>query len=69
MASDLFRDMGGFNQADFMKNLADLKKQVTDPNQVIQQLLTSGRISQAQLNAATSRAQQIMRMLPTSVRR
>lgn len=69
MASDLFKDMGGFDQNSFMKSINDLKRQVSDPNQMIQQLLNSGRITQKQLNAATSRAQQIMRMLPTSVRR
>ena len=63
MASDLFRDMGGFDQNGFMKSLNELKSQVSDPNQAIQQMLNSGRISQQQLNAATSRAQQIVRML------
>ena len=69
MASDLFNSMGGFDQNDFVKSLNELKRQVNDPNQAIQQMLNSGRISQAQYNAAASRAQQIMRMLPTSVRR
>lgn len=69
MASDLFNSMGGFDQNGFMKSLNELKSQVSDPNQVIQQMLNSGRISQQQLNAATSRAQQIMRMLTPSGRR
>ena len=63
MASDLFNSMGGFDQNGFMKSLNELKRQVNDPNQAIQQMLNSGRISQAQYNAAASRAQQIMRML------
>ena len=70
MASDLFRSMNGqLDQNGLMKSLADLKRQVSDPNQVIQQLLNSGRVTQAQYNSAVQRAQQIMRMLPTSVRR
>ena len=70
MASDLFNSMNGhLDQNGLMKSLADLKRQVSDPNQVIQQMLNSGRVSQAQVNAATSRAQQIMRMLSASGRR
>lgn len=69
MASDLFKSMGGFDQNGFMKSLNELKSQVSDPNQAIQQMLNSGRISQQQLNAATSKAQQIMRMLTPSARR
>lgn len=69
MASDLFNSMGGFDQNGFMKSLNELKRQVNDPNQAIQQMLNSGRISQAQYNAAASRAQQIMRMLTPNGRR
>lgn len=70
MASDLFNSMNGqLDQNGLMKSLADLKRQVSDPNLVIQQMLNSGRVTQAQYNSAVQRAQQIMRMLPTSVRR
>lgn len=69
MASDLFNSMGGFDQNGFMKSLNELKSQVNDPNQAIQQMLNSGRISQAQYNAAAQRAQQIMRMLTPNGRR
>lgn len=69
MASDLFNSMGGFDQNDFMKSLNELKNQVNDPNRAIQQMLSSGRISQAQYNAAAQRAQQIMRMLTPNGRR
>ena len=67
MPSDLFRQMnqsGGFNPNQFMSNLTELKQRGGDPNQIIQQMLNSGRITQNQLNMAVSRAQQIMRMLP-----
>lgn len=69
MASDLFKDMGGFDQNSLMKSLNELKSQVSDPNQAIQQMLSSGKVTQAQVNAATSRAQQIMRMLTPNGRR
>ena len=72
MASDLFRQMnqgGGFNLNQFMSSVNELKSKGGDPNQMIQQLLNSGRITQTQLNMAVNRAQQIMRMLPTSGRR
>ena len=51
------------NPMQFMQQLNQLKSRGGDPNQMIQQMLNSGRISQAQLNAATNKAQQIMRML------
>ena len=66
MASDLFNQMnsGGFNMNQFMSELNDLKSKGGDPNQMIQELLNSGKVSQAQVNTAMSKAQQIMRMLP-----
>lgn len=69
MASDLFNSMGGFDQNNLMKSLNELKSQVSDPNQAIQQMLRSGKISQSQVNAAAQRAQQIMRMLTPNGRR
>lgn len=69
MASDLFNSMGGFDQNGFMKSLNQLKSQVSDPNQAIQQMLNSGKITQAQYNAAAQRAQMIMRMLTPNGRR
>lgn len=67
MSSDLFRQMNGNNN--FMQALNQLKSQGGDPNAMIQQMLRSGRVTQAQVNAAMQRAQNIMQMLPTSVRR
>lgn len=69
MASDLFNQMSGFNARGFMEQLNQLKAKGGDPNQIIQSMLNSGRITQAQYNMAVQRAQQIMQMLPTSVRR
>ena len=53
----------GFNQNDFLGQLNALKAKGGDPQQMIQQMLNSGRISQAQYDAAVSRANQIMSML------
>lgn len=64
MASNLFREMNQFDPNQFMNSLNDLKRKGGDPNQMIQQMLNSGRITQNQLNMAVNRAQQIMRMLP-----
>lgn len=69
MASDLFKDMGGFDRNGFMKSLNELKSKGGDPNQMIQQMLSSGRVTQAQVNAAMNRAQTIMQMLTPNGRR
>lgn len=63
MPSDMFKQMQGFNPQNFMSRLNELKAKGGDPNQMIQEMLNSGKISQAQYNAAAQRAQQIMRML------
>lgn len=71
MASDLFNQMNNnrFNPNQFMNELNRLKQQGGDPNQMIQGLLNSGRVTQSQVNAAMSKAQQIMSMLPLGGRR
>lgn len=67
MASQLFEAM---NQgSNFFDELNKLKSQGGDPNQMIQNMLNSGRVSQQQYQAAVQRANQIMQMLPTSGRR
>lgn len=64
----LFQQMNG-NNNDFFSQLNALKAKGGDPNQMIQELLNSGRVSQAQYNAAMQRANQIMRMLTPNGRR
>lgn len=54
------------NPTEFMGRLNQLKAQGGDPNQMIQQMLNSGRVSQNQYNMAVQRAQQIQRMLTPS---
>lgn len=63
MASDMLKQMQGFNPQNFMSRLNELKAKGGDPNQMIQQMLNSGKITQAQYNAAAQKAQMIMRML------
>lgn len=69
MASDIYNQINKFNPQQFMNQLNDLKAKGGDPNQMIQQLMNSGKITQTQYNMAVQKAQQIMQMLPTSVRR
>lgn len=71
MASSLYKEMNNsqFDINQFMQGLNELKNKGGDPNQMIQQMLSSGRITQSQLNMAVNRAQQIMRMLPLGGRR
>ena len=51
------------NPMQFMQQLNDLKSKGGDPNQMIQQMLNSGRVTQAQDDNAVKMAQQISQML------
>ena len=57
------------NIANLMQQVNQLKAQGGDPNQMIQQLMNSGRISQQQYDAAVKQAQQIQQMLAPGGRR
>lgn len=65
--NELYKQMN--TPQNFLNKLNELKAKGGDPNQMIQEMLNSGKITQAQYNMAVQRAQQIMQMLPTSVRR
>lgn len=55
---------GGGMHGGLMQKLQQFRQSLTgDPQQTIQQMLNSGRISQDQYNNAVQQAQQIMRML------
>lgn len=69
MSNPMFQRYGGFNQNNFMQSLQQLKSQGGDPNQMIQNMLNSGKVSQAQYNQAVQKAQQISQMLSLGVRR
>ena len=58
-----------FNPMQFMNQLNQLKSRGGDPNQMIQQMLNSGRVSQSQYDNAVKMAQQIQQMLAPGGRR
>ena len=68
MANKIFEELGA-NKSDFINQLNNLKNQGGDPNQMIQNLLNSGRVSQSQVNSAAQRAQAIIQMLTSGGRR
>jgi len=53
----------------FMQQLMQLKSKGGDPNQMIQQMLNSGRVSQSQYDAAVKQAQEIQKMLTPGAHR
>jgi len=57
------------NPMQFMNQLNQLKSRGGDPNQMIQQMLNSGRVSQSQYDNAVKMAQQIQQMLAPGGRR
>jgi hypothetical protein len=60
----LYQSMNNFNPNKFWDTLQRFKKSFNgDPNQTIQQLLNSGKVSQAQYDRAVQQAQQIENML------
>ena len=58
-----------FDPMNFMRQLNELKSRGGDPNQMIQQMLSSGRVSQSQYDNAVRMAQQIQGMLSPGGRR
>lgn len=54
------------NPMQFMQQLNQLKSRGGDPNQMIQQMMNSGRVTQAQYDNAVKMAQQIQQMLTPS---
>ena len=57
------------NLMQFMQQLNQLKSRGGDPNQMIQQMLNSGRVTQTQYNNAVKMAQQIHQMFTPSAHR
>ena len=64
MSNPLFNVMnGGGNMRDqFIQKLQQLKATGGDPEQRIQQMLNSGKISQADYNRAVQKAQELRKM-------
>ena len=66
MSNPLFAMMGGAAQGNnpMLQRFAQFQKMFRgDPKEQVQQLLNSGRVSQAQYNQAVQTAQQMARML------
>lgn len=60
----LYSQMNQGQPSGIMQRLEQFRQQFTgDPRQQIQQLLSSGRVSQAQYNQAYQMAQQLQRMI------
>ena len=54
------------NPMEFMQKVNQLKSQGGDPNQMIRQMMNSGKVTQAQYDQAVKMAQQIQGMLTPS---
>lgn len=64
MANPIYQALGGNNQSNMLQQFQQFMSQMRgkDPNQMINELVSSGQISQAQLNQAQRRAQQMQQM-------
>ena len=64
MSNPLFQSMMGSRMGNLMQRIEQMKKMYPgDPNQYIQNLLNSGKVTQSQYNRAVQQAQQIQQML------
>lgn len=63
MANPIYEQMMGNNN--FFRNLAEFGRNLQgDPQQIVQQMLNSGRISQERYNWAVQQANSIMSKMP-----
>lgn len=64
MTGQQINPFGGFGNAEtFMQELNKLKSSGVNPNEVIQNLMNSGKISQQQYNDACQKAYMIQQMM------
>lgn len=68
MASTMFgmtgqQNVAGFNMQKFQEDLNKIKTSGVNPDEVIQNLMNSGRISQQQYNEACQKARMIQQMM------
>lgn len=64
MSNPLFDQFGNKGGNDFISQFNQFKKSFSgNPQQMIQQMLNSGKITQDQLNQAMQRANQLMKMI------
>lgn len=64
MAKPIYQALGGNNQPNMLQQFQQFMNQMRgkDPNQMINELVSSGQISQTQLNQAQKQAQQMQQM-------
>lgn len=64
MSNPLFDQFGNKGGNDFISQFNQFKKTFNgNPQQVVQQMLNSGRITQDQLNQAMQKASQLMKLM------
>ena len=64
MSNPLFDQFGNKGGNDFISQFNKFKKSFSgNPQQMIQQMLNSGKITQDQLNSAMQRANQLMKLM------
>ena len=64
MSNPLFDQFGNKGGNDFMSQFNQFRRTFSgNPQQMIQQMLNSGKITQDQLNSAMQRANQLMKMM------
>ena len=64
MANPIYQALGGNNQPNMLQQFQQFMNQMRGkyPNQMINEMVSSGQISQAQLNQAQKQAQQMQQM-------
>lgn len=64
MANPIYQALNGNNQPNMLQQFQQFMNQMRgkDPNQMINEMVSSGQISQAQLNQAQKQAQQMQQM-------
>ena len=64
MANPIYQALGGNNQSNVLQQFQQFMNQMRgkDPNAIIQEMISSGKVSQQQLDAAQRQAQQMQQM-------
>lgn len=64
MANPFYQALGGNNQSNMLQQFQQFMNQMQgkDPNQILNEMVSSGRVTQAQLDQAQKQAQQMKQM-------
>ena len=64
MANPLYNQLGGTASNPMLQRLAEFKKTINgNPQQIVQNMLNSGKVSQAQMNRYVQQANEIYKVL------